>query len=174
MHNQIADHTNQVALILAGGEGTRLAELTKRADGVRVPKQFCSLIGNASLLEQTRHRVELSVPSQRVFFALSGSHENLFSPLLADVPRENLIVQPSSRGTAPAILYSLFRLAESFPRASVLLMPSDHYVADEATLMKQSTLPSKQSRNIRAAPSCSVSPPMSLKLITVGLNQGVV
>lgn len=46
------------------------------------------------------------------------------------------IVQPRNRGTAPAILYSLLRLAESVPRASVLLMPSDHHVGDEAAFMK--------------------------------------
>jgi len=131
-----SDKTKRAAIILAGGEGTRLAELTRRADGVHVPKQFCPLLGESSLLEDTRRRVSLSVPSDQVAFVLKKDHEQFFSPLLADVPRHNLIVQPQNRGTAPAILYSLLRLAESAPRASVLLTPSDHHVGDEAALMK--------------------------------------
>jgi mannose-1-phosphate guanylyltransferase len=137
LDQMIADKTNRAAIILAGGDGTRLAELTRRVDGVHVPKQFCALLGEVSLLHQTRKRVSLSVPPERVSFVLNKYHERFFSPLLADVSPQNLIIQPQNRGTAPAILYSLLRLAESAPRASVLLMPSDHYVGDEAALMKQ-------------------------------------
>ncbi|MBV8452528.1 MAG: hypothetical protein JOZ29_09685 [Deltaproteobacteria bacterium] len=131
----ISGISKRAAIILAGGEGTRLAELTRRTDGVHVPKQFCALIGEIPLLEQTRRRVSLSVPSERVFFVLNQDHGRFFSPLLADVSQQNLIIQPENRGTAPAILYSLLRLAESAPRASVLLLPSDHHVGDEAALM---------------------------------------
>jgi mannose-1-phosphate guanylyltransferase len=132
----IPDKNNRAAIILAGGDGTRLAQLTRRVDGVHVPKQFCAVLGEIPLLNQTRRRVSLSVPAERVSFVLNKDHEHFFSPLLADVSRHNLIVQSRNRGTAPAILYSLLRLAESAPRASVLLMPSDHHVGDEAALMK--------------------------------------
>ena len=132
----LPDKNNRAAIILAGGDGRRLAQLTRRIDGVHVPKQFYTVLGEDPLLNQTRRRVSLSVPSERVSFVLNRDHEHFFSPLLADVSRHNLIVQPSNRGTAPAILYSLLRLAESAPRASVLLMPSDHHVGDEAALMK--------------------------------------
>jgi mannose-1-phosphate guanylyltransferase len=132
----IPDKTNRAAIVLAGGEGTRLAEITRRVDGVHVPKQFCALLGEVPLLYQTRRRVSLSVPPERVLFTLNKDHERFFSPLLADVSKQNLIVQPRNRGTAPAILYSLLRLAESAPRTSVLLTPSDHHVGDDAALMK--------------------------------------
>jgi len=132
----IPNRAKRAAIILAGGEGTRLAQLTRRVDGVHVPKQFCALLGEVSLLEQTRRRVSLSVASERVSFVLNKDHERFFSPLLGDVSPQNLIIQPGNRGTAPAILYSLFRLAQSAPRASVLLIPSDHYVGEEETLMK--------------------------------------
>ncbi len=132
----ISDKTERAAIILAGGDGTRLAQLTRGADGVHVPKQFCTLFGDVPLLVQTRRRASLSVPSERISFVLNRNHERFFSPLLAGVSPQNLIVQPRNRGTAPAILYSLLRLAESTPRTSVLLMPSDHHVVDEAALTK--------------------------------------
>jgi mannose-1-phosphate guanylyltransferase len=58
-----ADATNQNrhAIILAGGDGTRLSEITRRISGDSTPKQFCPVIGNTSLLEQTRLRAALVV-----------------------------------------------------------------------------------------------------------------
>lgn len=44
------------AVILAGGEGSRPRELTRQIVGCPTLKQFCPVIGEASLLEQT-HRV---------------------------------------------------------------------------------------------------------------------
>ncbi|HTE06439.1 MAG TPA: hypothetical protein VK824_09600 [Planctomycetota bacterium] len=37
-------------VVLAGGEGTRLAAITTAADGVTVPKQYCSVDGRRTLL----------------------------------------------------------------------------------------------------------------------------
>jgi mannose-1-phosphate guanylyltransferase len=127
---------NRAAMILAGGEGTRVRELTQKVAGFHVPKQFCPLLGGTTLLEQTLRRVSLSVPPEQTLFALNRDHERFFSPLLVGFSPRNFVVQPRNRGTAPAILYSLLRLAEVAPGASVLLMPSDHYVGDEAALLK--------------------------------------
>jgi mannose-1-phosphate guanylyltransferase len=74
---------NRAAIILAGGDGTRLRELTERIAGFYIPKQFCALLGETTLLEETRRRVSLSIPSDLTFFALNRDHEGFFSPLLA-------------------------------------------------------------------------------------------
>src|SRR5713101_1928719 len=58
---------NRFAIILAGGDGTRLSEVTRRISGLATPKQFCPVIGNTSLLEQTRLRVALAVDKNRIF-----------------------------------------------------------------------------------------------------------
>jgi mannose-1-phosphate guanylyltransferase len=133
MHVSQAD---RAAIILAGGDGSRLGEYIRQLAGRRVPKQFFPLLGGASLLERTRCRVSLSVASGRTYFLLNREHETLFSPLLADVNPKNLITQPANRGTAPAILYALLRLAETMPQASLVLMPSDHHVSNETRLME--------------------------------------
>jgi len=69
--------TNQTrhAIILAGGDGTRLSEITRRISGDSTPKQFCPVIGNTSLLEQTRLRVSLAVDKNRIFTVLNRAHE---------------------------------------------------------------------------------------------------
>ena len=53
------------AVLLAGGDGTRLRDLTQRIAGDQRPKQFCELFGGQSLLTQTRVRL-------RPCFATSG------------------------------------------------------------------------------------------------------
>jgi mannose-1-phosphate guanylyltransferase len=60
-----------------------------------------------------------------------------YAPLLSDAPTKNLVVQPSNRGTAPAILYSLLRIAARDPNAVVAFFPSDHYISDNAKFMAQ-------------------------------------
>ena len=125
--------SNRTAIILAGGDGRRLGELTRKIAGFHLPKQFCPLVGEVPLLEQTRRRVSRSVPLERIAFVLNQEHQGFFTPLLHGVQARNLIVQPANRGTAPAILYSLLRLSKH--AASVLLMPSDHYVTNEAALI---------------------------------------
>ena len=128
--------SDRAAIILAGGDGTRLREYIREIAGCDIPKQFFGVTGDASLLELTRRRAAASVEPLRTFFALNREHEEFFSPLLSDVRRENLVVQPGNRGTAPAILYSLMRVAQVMPHASVVLMPSDHFVGNEPALSR--------------------------------------
>jgi mannose-1-phosphate guanylyltransferase len=127
---------SRAAIILAGGDGNRLGSYIRKTAGSSVPKQFFTLLGDVSMLEDTRRRVFLSIPPSHSFYALNVRHARYYSPLLADVPPENLVEQPSNRGTAPAILCSLLRIAAIAPCARVLLMPSDHYIEDELALMK--------------------------------------
>jgi mannose-1-phosphate guanylyltransferase len=46
-----------------------------------------------------------------------------------------VVAQPEGRGTAPAILYGLLRVAATAPMATVAVLPSDHYVSDDAAFM---------------------------------------
>ena len=47
------------AVVLAAGDGTRLAALTTDASGNSVPKQFCSLNGGRTLIEETLQHARL-------------------------------------------------------------------------------------------------------------------
>lgn len=118
------------AVILAGGDGSRLLPLTRKITGDDRPKQFCSFLGTGTLLDETRRRVELGFPPVKTMFSLTEKHECYYDSLLRDVPPRNLVVQPKNIGTAPAILYSLLRLEKISPAASAAFFPSDHYFSD--------------------------------------------
>ncbi len=99
------------------------------------PKQFCKVLSDLTLIEQVRNRIELILPSHRIFYALSRTHERYFWPLLSEVLLSRMVIQPLNRGTAPAVLYSLLRLGLIDPDAHVALFPSDFFVSNDRLLM---------------------------------------
>lgn len=71
------------AVILAGGDGTRLAPLTRHIAGHDLPKQFCAILGGETLLEQTYRRVSLSISRGRTVTVLCHAHERFYYPLIS-------------------------------------------------------------------------------------------
>jgi mannose-1-phosphate guanylyltransferase len=100
------------------------------------PKQFCALLGGKTLLAQTRVRVASIVDPDRTLYVLTQKHECFYSSELASEPMSRRIVQPENRGTLPAILWSLLRIAQLDEYASVAFFPSDHYYTNEGKFAK--------------------------------------
>jgi mannose-1-phosphate guanylyltransferase len=127
-------HGNPWSIILAGGEGRRLRELTTTRAGVTVPKQFCSLNGGPSLLGETVRRAQGLSKLDRILVVVSARHERFWRDELRMLPSENVIVQPQARGTGPGLLLPLLSVLEREPAAEVLVLPADHHVENESVL----------------------------------------
>ncbi len=123
------------AVILAGGDGTRLQTMTRAITGDNRPKQFVPVIGGTTLLDQTRRRVRRSISPARTAIVVTEKHRPFYQPLTNEISADLLFEQPGNKGTAPAILYALLRIANRSPQAIVALFPSDHYLADDEEFM---------------------------------------
>ena len=128
--NHCADRDKHWAVLLAGGEGSRLLQMTRFVSGDDRPKQFCPLLDSDTLLEKTRKRAERSVRPEQVLFALTGAHRDFYLREPGIRPSQR-IVQPLNRGTAPPIVYSLLSIERLDHDAVVAVLPCDHYYSDE-------------------------------------------
>jgi mannose-1-phosphate guanylyltransferase len=126
---------NEWAIILAGGDGTRLQSMTRAITGDNRPKQFVPVVGRSTLLDQTRRRVALSIDASRTLVVVTEKHRRFYEPLAHELSPSLLIEQPVNKGTAPAILYALLRVATKSSNAIVALFPSDHFFADDEEFM---------------------------------------
>jgi mannose-1-phosphate guanylyltransferase len=122
------------AVVLAAGDGTRLARLTTDEHGNSVPKQFCSLDGGHSLLQEALQRARHVAPRERVCTIVAAHHRRYWQSALWATPRANVIVQPRNCGTANGILLATLKILERDPLARIVFLPADHYVRDEAAL----------------------------------------
>lgn len=128
--------TRPWALILAGGDGTRLSALTRRVSGDPRPKQFCPLLdGGETLLDRTRRRADLLSRDDHQVVVVTRSHEPYYRSLAAELAPGRLVVQPANRGTAPGLLYPLLRIADLAGDVPLAVFPSDHVVDDDAAFV---------------------------------------
>ena len=120
------------AIVLAGGDGTRLQSLTRKIDGDARPKQFSRIFGNRSLLTHTRERLAPIFGDDRLMFVVTKEHESFYREELAEVDPSCILEQPANRGTGVAIIAALLQLLEREIEAIVGIFPSDHYHRDNA------------------------------------------
>jgi mannose-1-phosphate guanylyltransferase len=123
------------AVVLAGGDGQRVSALTRDASGRVVPKQFWPCNGRAPMVRWALARARQIAPAPRVLIVVNERHRVFWQRQLADLPARNVMIQPCNRGTAAGVLLALLEIqARGSAAAPVVLLPSDHYVADEIVL----------------------------------------
>jgi mannose-1-phosphate guanylyltransferase len=132
----MARPSNRWALVLAAGSGTRLQSLTVDSTGASVPKQFCSLHGGSSLLEEALARAAVVACPAQTIVVVADEHRRHWQNALTALPPHNVIVQPRNRGTANGILLGVSAILSLAPEALVAILPSDHYVEREDVLAK--------------------------------------
>ena len=118
------------AVIMAGGAGTRFWPAS-RAD---TPKQLLPLGGDPheSLLAATVRRLSPLIEPRHVFIATGARLQAATARAVPAVPRAQILAEPTPRNTAPCIGWATATIARADPEAIIAVLPSDHFITDEA------------------------------------------
>lgn len=124
--------TSRVAVVLAGGTGTRFWPRSR----ARAPKQLLALDGARTLLQTTVDRLRPLVGTRRVWVVAGRAHAAAIRQQLPGLSAEQLVIEPQGRNTAAAIALAALRVAQRTPDAVLIVTPSDHVVGDPAALRR--------------------------------------
>jgi mannose-1-phosphate guanylyltransferase len=114
------------AIVMAGGSGTRLWPLSRR----KTPKQLLALTGDTSLLQQTVSRLGSLLKPHDIYVITSQAHVRATAEQLPHLPADNILGEPLARSTAVAAALAT-ALARRESDEVCLVLPADHFVADE-------------------------------------------
>ncbi len=115
------------AVIPAGGSGTRLWPLSRAAR----PKFLLPLVRReTSLLQDTAERIWGMTPPERTLVVCGPAHTVAIARQLPEIPEGNLIVEPSPRGSGPAIILAAALIHRLDPNAIMGSFAADHDVTD--------------------------------------------
>jgi mannose-1-phosphate guanylyltransferase len=114
-------------LIMAGGGGTRLWPASRK----QRPKQFLPMLdGGETLLGATVARVGGVVPPERIFVVTAADQVREVERTAPSIPRENIVVEPKARNTAPCIGLGALEILRRDPAGVMAVLPSDQWIRD--------------------------------------------
>jgi mannose-1-phosphate guanylyltransferase / mannose-6-phosphate isomerase len=115
-------------VILSGGSGTRLWPMSRTL----YPKQLLTLLGRDSLLQQAARRVDSRANFAPPLLVANEEHRFIIAEQLREISivPHALLLEPVGRNTAPAACTAALMLIETEPDPLMLVMASDHAIAD--------------------------------------------
>lgn len=120
------DHIYTVVLV--GGKGKRLRPLSSDAR----PKAFISVTEDRkTMFRKTLDRMKKFVPENKILVVANKAHERLVKKDFPQIKRGNLLLEPVSRNTAPAITLAASVLSKRDEDAVMVIVATDQYIADE-------------------------------------------
>ena len=104
---------------MAGGIGSRLWPLSRKS----YPKQFHDLLGcGRTLLQQTFDRYSRIVPLKNIIVSTNSAYSDLVREQLPALSSEQILHEPTYRGTAPSIAYAACHISVSTKMPTLLLL----------------------------------------------------
>lgn len=93
------------------------------------PKQFHDLMGvGETLLQSTFSRLAKVVPSENILILTNDAYIEIVQEQLPKVSREQIVLEPAMRNTAPCILLAALKIRKKNPEAVMLVAPCDHWI----------------------------------------------
>jgi mannose-1-phosphate guanylyltransferase len=119
--------------IMAGGIGSRFWPMSRTA----YPKQFLDVLNTGkTLIQWTYERYTQFIPAENIYIVTSEEYVSIVEKQLPNLPKENILAEPSKKNTAPCIAYISFKLAQKVPQATFVVAPSDHLILEQENFQK--------------------------------------
>lgn len=121
-----------IPVILSGGSGSRLWPMSRELN----PKQFLSLCGEQTMLQETMTRLEGLEELASPIVVCNEEHRFLVAQQMRDIGIEvdKIILEPVGRNTAPAICAAAEYIQSKSPTGNdvMLVLSADHVIKDKA------------------------------------------
>lgn len=117
----------KTVLIMAGGMGERLWPLSRESK----PKQFLSIGGESSLIENTVNRAKLITNDSNIFIVTGSKYKDAFEKFLPNFNKDNIIFEPIARDTTAAIALGAFYIKETVGDTTLAILPADPIIKDD-------------------------------------------
>jgi len=118
--------------IMAGGVGSRFWPASRE----HMPKQFLDILGvGKSLIRLTYERFASIIPPENILVVTNKLYEDLVQEHIPEIPKINILTEPSRNNTAPCVAYTALRLQAIDPEATFVIAPSDHVILKEEAFL---------------------------------------
>ncbi len=139
-------------VILAGGSGTRFWPYSRR----QKPKQLLSILGEKSMIRLTYERLAAISPDDQIYVVASEQLCRLIKHDIPELAKQNFIIEPDGKNTAPAIALAALQIARNDDDI-MGIYPADHLIRDEHSFCASVKLAARQ---VQSTPS----------LVTMGIQ----
>ena len=110
--------SNNYCVIMAGGIGSRFWPRSR----TNYPKQFLDILGTGrTLIQQTWDRFLKICRPENIFVVTGEIYEDLVREQLPDIRKENILLEPLRRNTAPCIAYACYKIMDINPDANIVV-----------------------------------------------------
>ena len=120
------------AVVLVGGKGKRLRPLSTAS----LPKAFLSITKDRkTMFCRTLDRIKGLASDKNILVVANQAHAKLVKKDFPNIAEDNLLLEPVSRNTAPAIVWAASVIKERDEDAVMVVLPTDQYITDEKNFL---------------------------------------
>lgn len=145
---------NMVAVIMAGGAGTRFWPLSTE----KKPKQFITLFDDRTLLQKSRDRLRGILSPERILVITNAAYVNLVKEQLPEIPTANIIGEPTRRDTAAAVCLGAAIAKKRFGNPVIVTVTADHVIEPLDLFRKTILSAARKARESNALYTFAVKP----------------